>query len=159
MMSYGLSHNSPLGAILSPCIANKLSTNSKDSMICIRPNPTTRFFTNNVQHGLCIYLGLAKLLGFDLGCNMKTTLYVVRWLQRWMKKEFVLSCGGNDNDRNLLRSIVGCARDLAETSAPQAFRVRSVWELKQFLRLDVFGERHQATAEDWLRGGGLVSRL
>jgi hypothetical protein len=76
-----------------------------------------------------------------------------------MKKEFVLPHGGNDNDGNLQRSIVGSARDLTETSAPQAFGVRSVRELKQFLRLDVFGERHQETAENRLKGSGLVSRL
>ena len=136
------------------------SVNSEDGTIRIRPNPATRFFTDDVQHGLCIYLGLAELLEFGLERDMKTTLHVVRRLQRWMKKEFVLPHGGNDNDgNNLLRSIVGSARDLAETSAPQAFRVCSVRELKQFLRLDVFGERPQATAKDQLRGSELVSRL
>ena len=160
LMSYGLSHNSRLGAVLSPCIIDESSVNSEDGTIRIRPNPATRFFTDDVQHGLCIYLGLAELLGFDLERDMKTTLHVVRRLQRWMKKEFVLPHGGNDNDgNNLRRSIVGSARDLAETSAPQAFGVHSVRELKQFLRLDVFGERHQATAEDRLRGSELVSRL
>ncbi len=77
-----------------------------------------------------------------------------------MKKGFVLPRGGgDDNDGNPRRSIVGSARDLAESSAPQAFGVRSVRELKQFLRLNVFDERHQATAEDRLRGSGLVSRF
>jgi hypothetical protein len=90
---------------------------------------------------------------------MKTTLQVVQRLQRWMKKEFVLPHGGNGTDGNIHRSIVGSAGDLAETFTPQAFGVRSVQELKQFLRLDVFGERHQAMAEDQLRGSGLVSRL
>jgi len=159
LMSYGLSHNSRLGAVLSPCIIDESSTNSEDGTIRIRPNTATRFFTDDVQHGLCIYLGLAELLGFDLERDMKTTLHVVRRLQRWMKKEFVLPHGGNGSDGDIRRSIVGSARDLAETSAPQAFGVRSVRELKQFLRLDVFGERHQATAEDRLRGSGLVSRL
>ena len=66
-MSYKLSHNLRLGAVLSPCIINELSTNSEDGTICIRPNTATRFFTDDVQHGLCIYLGLAELLGFDFG--------------------------------------------------------------------------------------------
>ena len=159
LMSYGLSHNSRLGAVLSPCIIDKSSTNSEDGTIRIRPNTATRFFTDDVQHGLCIYLGLAELLGFDLERDMKTTLHVVQRLQRWMKKEFVLPHGGNGSDGDIRRSIVGSARNLAETSAPQAFGVRSVRELKQFLRLDVFSERHQATAEDRLRGSELVSRL
>jgi len=157
LMSYGLSHNSRLGAVLSPCIIDESSINNEDG-IRIRPNPATRFFTDDVQHGLCIYLGLAELLGFDLERDMKTTLYVVRRLQHWMKKEFVLPRGGNDNG-NHRRLIVSSARDLAETSAPQAFGVRSVHELKQFLKLDVFGEKHQATAEDRLKKSGLVSRL
>ena len=46
-------------------------------------------------------LGLAELLGFELERDMKTTLYVVRRLQRWTKKEFVLlesSDGGTLED-------------------------------------------------------------
>ncbi|KAL3806619.1 hypothetical protein ACHAXA_004423 [Cyclostephanos tholiformis] len=160
LMSYGLSHNSRLGAVLSPCLIDESYVNSEDGTIRIRPNPATRFFTDDVQHGLCIYLGLAELLGFDLERDMKTTLYVVRRLQRWMKKEFVLPRGGNEcKNGNQRRLIVGSARDLAETSAPQSFGVHSVQELKQFLRLDLFGERHQATAEDRLMGSELVSRL
>jgi hypothetical protein len=127
LMSYGLSHNLRLGAVHSPCIVDESSANGEDGPIRIRPNPATRFFTNDVQHELCIYLGLAELLGFDLECDMKTTLYVVRWLERWMKKEFVLPHhGGDDKDGNPRRLIVSSARDLAETSAPQAFRVPSV---------------------------------
>jgi hypothetical protein len=160
LMSYGLSHNSRLGAVLSPCIIDESSKDSDDGTIRIRPNPATRFFTDDVQHGLCIYLGLAELLGFDLERDMKTTLYVVRRLQRWMKKEFVLPRGAaNDGNENRRQLIVGSARDLAETSAPQAFGVHSVESLKQFLRLDVFGEKHQATAEDRLMRSELVSRL
>ncbi len=98
-------------------------------------------------------------MGFDLERNMKTTLHMVRRLQCWMNKEFVLPHGGNGSDGNIRRLIVSSARDLAKTSAPQAFGVRSVQELKQFLRLDMFGKRHQATAKDRLRGSGLVSRL
>ena len=96
LMSYGLLHNLHLGAVLSPCIVNKLSANGEDGVIRIRPNPTTRFFTDNVQYKLCIYLGLAELLGFDLERNMKTTFYVVRRLQHWMK-EFVLPHHPGDN--------------------------------------------------------------
>ncbi len=106
-MSYGLSHNSRLGAILSLSIIDESSRNSKDGTIRIRPNTATRFFTDDVQHGLCIYLGLVELLGFDLERDMKTTLHVVRRLQRWMKKKFVLPHEGNSSDGNICMSIVG----------------------------------------------------
>ncbi|KAL7529601.1 hypothetical protein ACHAXR_003048 [Thalassiosira sp. AJA248-18] len=152
-MSYGLSHNSRLNAVLSPCIVDE-SFKSKDGTIRIKPNTTTRFFTDDTQHGLCIMLGLTELLGFDLERDMKqTTLYVVRRLQTWMGKEFVLP----KSDGNA--RIVSSAKDVAETSAPQAFGIHSVQELKHFLRLDVFGEMHQARTEDRLRNSGLVSRL
>jgi hypothetical protein len=152
LMGYGLSHNSHLGDVLSPFIVNESSVNGKAGAICIMPNPATRFFTGNVQQWLYIFLGLAKRLGFDLDRDMKTPLYLVRRLERWM--EFVLPHhGGNGKDR-------GCsARDLTKTSAPQAFRLSSIQESIQFLRLDLFGERHQATAEDQLIRSGLVSRL
>lgn len=156
LMGYGLTHNSRLGAVLSPCIIDEASKNNEDGIIRIKPNPTTRFFTDDVQHGLCIYLGLAELLGFDLERDMKTMLYVVRRLQHWMKKEFVLPEGTKMPHGG---GIVSSAKDMGETSAPQAFGVRSVQELRQFLRLDVFGEVLQARAEDRLRESGLVSRL
>jgi hypothetical protein len=73
LMSYGLSHISRLGAVLSPCIVDESSANGEDSVIHIRPNPATRFFTDNVQHELCMYLGLAEVLGFDLERDLKTT--------------------------------------------------------------------------------------
>ncbi len=70
---------------------------------------------------------MAKLLGFDLDCNMKTTIYVVRQLECWMMKEFVLPHqGGDDKNGNPRMVIVGSARDLAKMSALQAFGVRSV---------------------------------
>jgi hypothetical protein len=56
LMSFGLSHNSRLDTILSPCIIGESSAKGRDGAICIRPDPATRFFTDNVQHGLCIYL-------------------------------------------------------------------------------------------------------
>ena len=157
MMSMGLSHNSRLNAVLSPCIVDESSKNNPDGTIRIKPNTKTRFFTDDTQHGLCIILGLAELLGFDLERDMKTTLYVVRKLQAWMGKEFVLP--ENKSDANSNGKIVSSARDVAETSAPQAFGIHNVQDLRQFLRLDVFGEMHQARAEDRLKKSGLVSRL
>ncbi|KAL7530473.1 hypothetical protein ACHAWF_003390 [Thalassiosira exigua] len=155
-MSVGLSHNSRLNAVLSPCIVDESSKDGPDGSIRIRPNTKTRFFTDDTQHGLCIYLGLAELLGFDLERDMGKTLYVVRRLQRWMGKEFVLPEG---RGRGTGAKIVGDARDVAETSAPQAFGIQSVQDLRNFLTLDVFGERHQVRVEDRLGRSRLVSRL
>lgn len=155
-MSYGLSHNSRLNAVLSPCIIDESSKNSEDGTIRIKPNTTTRFFTDDTQHGLCICLGLGELLGFDLERDMRTTLYVVRRLQGWMGKEFVLPATESGTPR---RNIVSSARDVAETSAPQAFGIQSIEELKQFMKLDVFGDLDQARSEDRLGRSGLVSRL
>lgn len=154
-MSYGLSHNSRLNAVLSPCIVDESSKDNSDGTIRIRPNTKTRFFTDDTQHGLCIYLGLAEVLGFDLERDMGRTLYVVRRLQKWMGKEFVLPEGKAGSGAR----IVGSARDVAETSAPQAFGISSIQELRQFLNLDLFGEVHQTRAEYRLGRSGLVSRL
>ena len=159
LMSLGLSRNSRLGAVLSPCIVvQNSSSENNDGTILIKPNPTTRFFTDDVQHGLCIYLGLAELLGFDLERDMPQTLYVVRRLQRWMGKEFILpEEKAKKNTKN--QKIVAHGKDMAETSAPQAFGIKSIQELKQFLQLDVFGETHNVRAEDRLMKSALVSRL
>lgn len=156
LMSIGLSHNSRLNAVLSPCIIDESSKNSPDGTIRIRPNTKTRFFTDDTQHGLCIYLGLAEILGFDLERDMKTTLYVVRRLQTWMGKEFVLPESKAKNNHG---SIVSSAKDLAETSAPQAFGIHTVQQLRYFLKLDCFGEMQQVRAEGQLMNSGVVSRL
>ena len=155
-MSYGLAHNSRLNAVLAPCIVDEASKASPDGTLRLRPNTETRFFTDDTQHGLCIQLGLAELLGFDLERDMKRTLYVVRRLQRWMGKEFVLPARDGAGER---RKIVGDARDVGETSAPQAFGIRSIQELRQFLSLDVFGEMPHKSAESRLRRSRLVSRM
>ena len=157
LMSYGLSHNGRLNAVLSPCIVVS-DQPAEDGTILIKPNPNTRFFTDDTQHGLCIYLGLAELLGFDLERDMKWTLYVVRRLQRWMGKEFVLPESSISNN-NLNRKIVSDAKDMMETSAPQAFGVKSIGELRQFLKLDVFGDLKYERAKKRLLESGLVSKL
>lgn len=154
LMSYGLSHNGRLNAVLSPCIVVD-DKPAEDGTILIRPNTSTRFFTDDTQHGLCIYLGLAELLGFDLERDMKWTLYVVRRLQRWMGKEFVLP----ESSANSTRRIVSDAKDMHETSAPQAFGVKSIGELRQFLKLDTFGDLKYERAKDRLLQSNLVSKL
>ena len=154
MMSFGLSHNSRLNAVLSPCIVDE-SSRQEDGTVQIKPNTQTRFFTDDTQHGLCITLGLAELLGLDLERDMPKTLYVVRRLQKWMKKEFVLP----KEKVTAVSKIVSDARDVAETSAPQAFGVNSVQDLKRFLQLDVFSETHQLNAERVVKKSGLMSKL
>lgn len=156
LMSYGLSHNGRLNAVLSPCIIVD-DKPSEDVTILIRPDTRTRFFTDDTQHGLCIYLGLAELLGINLERDMKWTLYVVRRLQRWMGKEFVLPA--RESGANAGRQIVSDARDMQETSAPQAFAERSVSDLRQFLKLDVFGDLKYERAMERLLQSGLVSKL
>lgn len=72
-----------------------------------------------------------------------------------MKKEFVLPKGKVTAGSK----IVGDAKDVSETSAPQAFGVTNVQGLKRFLQLDVFSETHELNAETVLRKSGLMSRL
>uniref|UniRef100_A0A7S2Q1P3 Uncharacterized protein n=1 Tax=Skeletonema marinoi TaxID=267567 RepID=A0A7S2Q1P3_9STRA len=153
-MSTGLRRNSRLNAVLSPCIVDE-SSRQEDGTIQIKPNTQTRFFTDDTQHGLCIVLGLAELLGFDLERDMPQALYVVRRLQKWMKKEFVLP----KEKVTAGSKIVSDAKDVSETSAPQAFGVKTVQELKRFLQLDVFSETHELNAEGVLKNSGLMARL
>ena len=174
-MSHGLSHNSRLGSVLSPCLpvppkgggdvggTTTISTAPVDAVHppCprIRPNVDTRFFTDDVPHGLCILLGLAEAFGFDLERDMTETLGVVRRLQTWMGKEYVVpadeihgrsnsASGGGGNGRRRKVRIVADARDLAETSAPQAFGVRSVRDLRNFLALGPFADDPRKRVEE-----------
>eukprot|EP00980_Cylindrotheca_fusiformis_P011045 scaffold2535_cov126-Cylindrotheca_fusiformis.AAC.7 len=135
-MGMGLSHNHRIGHVLSPAerIVDKETGQPTDY---IRPIPTTRFFVDDLNHGLCICLGLGELLGYDLELDMPDTLAVVRKLQGWMGKEFVA----------FKKPIVAGARDLHETSSPQAFGVTTIEELKSFLSLSPIGEDPKPLAE------------
>ena len=48
---------------------------------------------------------------------------------------------------------------MQETLTPQAFAVRSVSDLRQFLKLDVFGDLKYERAMERLLQSGLVSKL
>eukprot|EP00586_Coscinodiscus_wailesii_P019919 CAMPEP_0172516350 /NCGR_PEP_ID=MMETSP1066-20121228/275627_1 /TAXON_ID=671091 /ORGANISM="Coscinodiscus wailesii, Strain CCMP2513" /LENGTH=619 /DNA_ID=CAMNT_0013297791 /DNA_START=66 /DNA_END=1925 /DNA_ORIENTATION=+ len=133
LMSYGLSHNSRLGAVLSPAYRDK-ETN------LVKPKTNTRFFIDDIPHGLCLALGLGEMLGFDLERDMKETLFVVRRLQLWMGKEYVQPHG-------IKGGIVAGARDLGETSAPQAFGIKTIGELRDFLRMCPFADNVQQRME------------
>uniref|UniRef100_A0A7S4MVA9 Uncharacterized protein n=1 Tax=Odontella aurita TaxID=265563 RepID=A0A7S4MVA9_9STRA len=164
-MSYGLSHNTRLGSVLSPAVV--LPNDDPNDAITrrIKPNVNTRFFTDDVPNGLCIVLGLAELFGYDLERDMSETLGLVRRLQRWMGKEYVVPANGggasSDNGNGGRRKVrmVADARDLAETSAPQAFGVRTVRELRNFLAMSPFAEDVQGRMEGRVGASPLVSRL
>ena len=141
MMGFGLSHNYRIGQVLSPA-ERILDVNGKPTDY-IRPIPTTRFFVDDVNHGLCICLGLGELFGFDLERDMPDTLATVRRLQHWMGKEFVLPKG-----KTSPLGLVGGARDLAETASPQAFGVTNVRQFKAFLALSPIGEDVRWMAEE-----------
>jgi hypothetical protein len=154
-MSYGLSHNSRLGAVLAPAVPVPNDDPTDKTTRRVRPITTTRFFLDDLPHGLCLMLGLASILGFDLERDMPETLACVRKLQRWMGKEYVVPAGSSAKGR----AVIEEARDLAETSAPQAFGVRTVDGLKRFLGMSVFGEELQKTIENQIRYSALVSKL
>lgn len=138
-MGFGLSHNHRIGHVLSP--AERIKDAQGNPTDYIRPIPTTRFFVDDLNHGLCICLGLGELFGFDLERDMPDTLAVVRKLQGWMGKEFVLPKG------KFGKKLVAEARDLHETSSPQAFGVTTVQELRSFLSLSPIGEDTRILAE------------
>jgi hypothetical protein len=142
-MGFGLSHNHRIGHVLSP--AERIKDSEGKPTDYIRPIPTTRFFLDDLNHGLCISVGLGELFGFDLERDMPDTLAVLRKLQAWMGKEFVLphSVSG--------KKLVADARDLHETSSPQAFGVTTVQELRSFLSLSPTGEDTRVLAEERAR--------
>jgi len=135
-LSTGLSKNSRVGSVLAPVIVVPNDDPTDKVTRRIRPNVNTRFFTDDVPHGLCILLGIGELLGFNLERDMSSILKTVRRLQRWMGKEYVLPKGAISSGSK----IVADAKDIFETSAPQAFGVNSIPEFQMFLKLSPFGE-------------------
>mmetsp|Transcript_32853 Transcript_32853/g.72097 ORF Transcript_32853/g.72097 Transcript_32853/m.72097 type:complete len:694 (-) Transcript_32853:165-2246(-) len=154
-MSYGLSNNVRLGSVLAPVIVVPNDDPNDKSIRRVRPNPSTRFFHDDLPHGLCLMLGLGTILGCEVERDMPETLACVRKLQRWMGKEYVTPEGSSAKGR----AIIETARDLAETSAPQAFGVRTVDGLKRFLSMSIFGEELQQTMERRVMSSSLVSNL
>ena len=145
-MHKGLSNNSRLGYVLAPATRDKVN---KD---IIRPIVTSRFFVDDIPHGLCVALGLGEMLGFDLEKDMPVMLRVVRRLQGWMGKEYVQPAGKEVRGKG----IVGGARDMNETSAPQAFGVWTVEDLRRFLSISPFGEEPAKRVELFVKGSALM---
>lgn len=158
-MSYGLSRNSRLSYVLSPALPVPNADPADTAVRRVRPNTDTRFFQDDVPHGLCLVLGLALLLGFDLERDMPQTLACVRRLQRWMGKEYVLTAEDGGRKVRRRRDVLEAARDVGETSAPQAFGVRSVPDLRRFLGMSLFGEEPQRSMEDRVQGSAMAARI
>jgi len=145
LMFFGLKYNGRLGKVLSPAYRDPNDPTK------IKPIVTTRFFTDDVPHGLCIILGIAEILGFDLEHHLKETLQLVRKLQSWMGKQYVLPSSSSSS------RIVADAPDVKETSAPQAFGIYSLNDFKLFLSMSPFGENNQSFVEDKVRNS-FISR-
>lgn len=137
LMYFGLKHNARLGSVLSPAYRDPSDPTR------IKPIVTTRFFTDDIPHGLCIILGVAEILGFPLEHQLKETLTIVRTLQSWMGKQYVLPHSSTN--------IVKDAPDVKETSAPQAFGLCTIEDLKLFLSIHPFGQSSQLNVEHKIR--------
>mmetsp|Transcript_8904 Transcript_8904/g.13202 ORF Transcript_8904/g.13202 Transcript_8904/m.13202 type:complete len:625 (-) Transcript_8904:2361-4235(-) len=136
MMRFGLVNNTRLGSVVAPCYKDPETGR-------VRPKVDTRFFVDDIPHGYCIYLGLAELMGCDLERDLPEMLRSTRKLQHWMGKEFVVPA----NQTVTSMGIVGGARDVKETSAPQAFGIKTVEELRDFLSMALFGDNVSARVE------------
>ncbi|EDQ85124.1 uncharacterized protein MONBRDRAFT_29620 [Monosiga brevicollis MX1] len=86
------------------------------------PNVTSRFFTDDTAHGLCVLQGMAEILDVE----MPRVLFLLRRLQHIMGKQYVSELPDARG-----RFLNGA--DVPETSAPQAYGVHSLPELLQFL--------------------------
>jgi len=156
-MHKGLSNNSRLGYVLAPAIRDKVN---KDM---IKPIVTSRFFVDDIPHGLCVSLGLGEMLGLNLEKDMEVTLHVVRRLQTFMGKEYVqpAGCTGTSSSTGGScrgKGIVGGARDLNETSAPQAFGVWTVEDLKRFMSISPFGDETGKMVDLSVKGSVLMKQ-
>lgn len=95
------------------------------------PNFDSRFWTDDISHGLCVILGLSDLLnGAGIEIHMPTVIKMIQFHQHWLGKNYV----GHTPD-NHSRWLIGA--DVSETSAPQAYGITS-WN--QFTEIAGFGK-------------------
>lgn len=80
------------------------------------PDVTSRFWLDDLAHGLCVVLGLAELVEWP----MPVTAKVVAEQQVWLGKEYVRRVNGDWR-------LEG--RDVAETNAPQRYGISRIQEL------------------------------
>ena len=76
------------------------------------PDFKNRYFTEDIPLGLCLYKGVAELVGVDTPMIDQ----ILGWAQNHMKKEYMVG-----------KSLVG--KDLHETACPQRFGIRTVEQL------------------------------
>jgi len=180
-LCHALRHDARLAHTLAPAepvvvvVVDDDNKNEKKKKIrYIQPKTNSSIFSDAIPNGLCIYLGLGEMLGMTLERDMPQTLAIVRKIQRWMGKEYVLpsfhhdnlkpnqSTGGKKKEGKriwMIKQVVKGARDIKETTAPQAFDIYTLNELKDFLDMNPFAENKQTCVERNLRQCQLVSRL
>jgi hypothetical protein len=95
------------------------------------PNVGSRFWTDDISHGLCVILGLRDLLKSDgIEVHMPTVIKMIQFHQHWLGKDYV----GHKPD-NPGRRLTGA--DVCETAAPQSYGIKS-WN--QFTEIAGFGK-------------------
>eukprot|EP00730_Choanoeca_flexa_P007610 TRINITY_DN12358_c1_g3_i10.p1 TRINITY_DN12358_c1_g3~~TRINITY_DN12358_c1_g3_i10.p1 ORF type:complete len:462 (+),score=79.28 TRINITY_DN12358_c1_g3_i10:1852-3237(+) len=113
---WGLKYNVRLTKVKAPMI-------SKDGGFV--PNIESRFFTDDIAHGLCVMQGLAEILEVE----MPQVLYLIRRMQEFMGKDYVSQLPD-------IRGRYLNGKDVAETSSPQAYGVHDVAGLLDLLHWD-----------------------
>ncbi len=76
------------------------------------PDFESRYFTEDIPYGLCIYKGIAEILNVDT--PMMDT--ILTWAQEKMGKEYLIN-----------NKLVG--KDVAETNIPQSFNINTLSQL------------------------------
>eukprot|EP00049_Salpingoeca_infusionum_P000869 m.43006 g.43006 ORF g.43006 m.43006 type:complete len:466 (-) comp10754_c0_seq2:1326-2723(-) len=87
------------------------------------PAVNSRFFQDDIAHGLCVLLGIAEILEIDL----PRVRYLIRTCQFMMSKDFV-------SDLPDAQGHFLCGTDICETSAPQAYGITTKEQLVEFCK-------------------------
>lgn len=108
--------------VLKPAIVPMIPANPKnptdDELV---PNFESRFWTDDISHGLCVILGLRDLLKSEgIEIHMPTVIKMIQFHQQWLDKNYV-----NDKPNQLGRWLTGT--DVCKTSAPQAYGIKD-WD-------------------------------
>ena len=82
------------------------------------PDFSNRYFTEDIPFGLCIYKGIAEILGLET----PMTDIIINWAQKHMGKEYLVN-GKLDG------------KDVQETNAPQRFGINNIDDLVDISRL------------------------
>ncbi|EGD74960.1 hypothetical protein PTSG_07186 [Salpingoeca rosetta] len=120
-LGWGLRSNQRLTKVKAPMIPGK----TKDGKLGMVPNIRSRFWLDDIPHGLCVLFGIAELLGLEV----PTILHLIRRNQEMIEKEYVTELP--DAKGSLL-----CGRDAHETSAPQAYGIYTLDEFVEWMQWD-----------------------